>query len=129
MGLVSDGAETYGVLSGVQFIYHVSAFINSSINWIIEGSADNAGLIKQVNQQLTYSHDHPSNTLDSEWDLIKQIAVTILTMKRQPKISHVKGHQDNDTLYHELDSFIQQNVDADQLADKSLEHKGEARVW
>eukprot|EP00957_Ditylum_brightwellii_P182972 13936648-Ditylum_brightwellii.AAC.2 len=40
-------AEAYGILSGVQFIYHVSAFTNSSINWIIEGSADNAGLIKQ----------------------------------------------------------------------------------
>eukprot|EP00957_Ditylum_brightwellii_P014045 1059122-Ditylum_brightwellii.AAC.1 len=40
-------AEAYGMLSGVRFIYHVSTFTNSPINWIIEGSADNAGLIKQ----------------------------------------------------------------------------------
>eukprot|EP00957_Ditylum_brightwellii_P088863 6766487-Ditylum_brightwellii.AAC.1 len=40
-------AEVYGMMPDVQFIYHVSAFTNSSINWIIEGSADNAGLIKQ----------------------------------------------------------------------------------
>eukprot|EP00957_Ditylum_brightwellii_P156595 11918336-Ditylum_brightwellii.AAC.1 len=40
-------AEAYGMFSGVWFIYHVSAFTNSSIDWIIEGSADNAGLIKQ----------------------------------------------------------------------------------
>eukprot|EP00957_Ditylum_brightwellii_P136778 10429359-Ditylum_brightwellii.AAC.1 len=50
-------------------------------------------------------------------------------MERQPKIFHVKGHQDNVTLYDELDSRSQQNVDADQLAGVFLENNGEARVW
>eukprot|EP00957_Ditylum_brightwellii_P206595 15349140-Ditylum_brightwellii.AAC.1 len=40
-------AEAYKMLSGVWFIYHVSTFTNSLINWITEGSADNAGFSKQ----------------------------------------------------------------------------------
>eukprot|EP00957_Ditylum_brightwellii_P185760 14142721-Ditylum_brightwellii.AAC.2 len=121
-------AELYGMLSGVWFIYNVSAFTNSPINWIIEGSEDNEGLIKQVNQQLTYSNDHPSNTLDSKWDLIKQTAVTIQTTEQQPKISHVQGHQDNDTPHKEFDGCSQQNVDANHLASEFLENNAEIRV-
>eukprot|EP00957_Ditylum_brightwellii_P128092 9769825-Ditylum_brightwellii.AAC.1 len=146
MCLVSDGAgkeqnmssfgscqssfhvEAYGALSGAQFIYHVSILKNSQINWTIKGSAENEGLIKQVNKQLTYSGDHPSNTLESKWDLIKQIAVTIQSMEEQPKISHVQGHQDNDTLYKELDWRSQQNIDANHLAREFLEKNGEVRV-
>eukprot|EP00957_Ditylum_brightwellii_P121115 9237521-Ditylum_brightwellii.AAC.1 len=73
-------AEVYGMLSGVWFIYHVFAFTNSPIDWIIEASADNAGLIKQ------------------EMRFEKQVAVTIQIMEQQPKLFHVQDHQDNVTL-------------------------------
>eukprot|EP00957_Ditylum_brightwellii_P070442 5352257-Ditylum_brightwellii.AAC.1 len=37
-------------------------------------------------------------------------------MEPTPTITHVKGHQDDTTLYGELDWTSQQNVDADKLA-------------
>eukprot|EP00957_Ditylum_brightwellii_P209353 15361312-Ditylum_brightwellii.AAC.1 len=89
--------------------------------WIIEGYADNEGLIKRVKQQVTYNYNYPSNTLDSDWDLLKQIATTMQTMEPIPKVSHVKGHQDDITPYNELDWASQQNVDTDKLAGNFLD--------
>eukprot|EP00957_Ditylum_brightwellii_P078545 5972233-Ditylum_brightwellii.AAC.1 len=50
------------------------------------------------------------------------------TMEPIPKVSHVKGHQNDDTPYKELDWTSQQNIDADKLADVFLEQHAAQRV-
>eukprot|EP00957_Ditylum_brightwellii_P149797 11408035-Ditylum_brightwellii.AAC.1 len=47
------------------------------VDWIVEYHADSKGLIKRVNLQLAYDKDYPLNTLESDWDLVKQIADSI----------------------------------------------------
>eukprot|EP00957_Ditylum_brightwellii_P142863 10885618-Ditylum_brightwellii.AAC.1 len=117
-------AEAYGMLSGVCFIHHLSVFTDSQVYWNIKSFADNKGLISHICLQLTYNEDYPSNTLDSNWDLVKQINKTVESMQCLPKFSHVKGHHDKDMPYEDLDWWSQQNVDADQLAGEYMDCHG-----
>eukprot|EP00957_Ditylum_brightwellii_P185420 14118677-Ditylum_brightwellii.AAC.1 len=117
-------AEAYGMLSSVRFIHHLFVFTDSQVHWDIESYADNTGLIPRVCSQLTYDKEYPSNTLDSEWDLVKQITKTVKAMQCLPTFSHVKGHQDRDIPYKDLKGHSQQNIDAGRLAREYMDRYG-----
>eukprot|EP00957_Ditylum_brightwellii_P145158 11056857-Ditylum_brightwellii.AAC.1 len=86
------------------------------MDWVVESYADNNGVIQRINTQLSYPYDYPSNILDCDWDLIKQIAVTVQSFPRLPIFAHIKGHQDDTQNNEDLNQKSQQNVDADKLA-------------
>eukprot|EP00957_Ditylum_brightwellii_P112310 8563466-Ditylum_brightwellii.AAC.1 len=60
-------------------------------------------------------HDYSYNTLEPDWDLIAQLAITLCTYGKNLSISRVKGHQDNDTPEEDLDLLAQLNISADRL--------------
>eukprot|EP00957_Ditylum_brightwellii_P050718 3845829-Ditylum_brightwellii.AAC.1 len=64
--------------------------------------------------------DYPSKTIESNWDLVKQIVDTIQQLPSESQVPHIKGHQDDNCSYDNLAWAIQQNVDADDLAGSFL---------
>eukprot|EP00957_Ditylum_brightwellii_P169962 12936917-Ditylum_brightwellii.AAC.1 len=113
-------AEAYVMLSGIRFVHHLEKFMGTKFTWQIEYYADNEGLISCDNSQLSYKWDYPSNTLESDWDVVNQIAPTLKTSEGRYSVEHIKGHQDNKCAYEELDGKSQQNVDAATLAGSFL---------
>eukprot|EP00957_Ditylum_brightwellii_P174417 13280336-Ditylum_brightwellii.AAC.1 len=61
-------------------------------------------------------HDYSYNTLEPDWDLIAQSAITLHTYGKNLLIPHVKGHQDNDMSEEDLDLPARLNISADRLA-------------
>eukprot|EP00957_Ditylum_brightwellii_P163888 12477096-Ditylum_brightwellii.AAC.1 len=86
------------------------------MDWMVEFYADNNRVIQRINTQLSYPYDYPSNTLEYNWDLIKEIIVTVKPFPCLLTFAHIKGHQDDTKKYKGLDQKSQQNVDADTLA-------------
>eukprot|EP00957_Ditylum_brightwellii_P209570 15362295-Ditylum_brightwellii.AAC.1 len=77
---------------------------------------DNKGIVKKINNQLTYTHDYPFNTLEPDWDMVVQVADTLKQYIDRPTITHVKSHQDDNTPLKELSLLARLNVVADYLA-------------
>ena len=80
-------------------------------------------MVKKTDKTPTNLDDiWPNSTLDSDWDILAKIWKTILELEEgsRPNIVHIKGHQDKDKQYAELDLPAQLNVDADKLADQYI---------
>eukprot|EP00957_Ditylum_brightwellii_P112251 8558493-Ditylum_brightwellii.AAC.1 len=77
---------------------------------------DNKGIVKQTKDQISYSHDYPFNSLDLDWDIIAQMAVTLGSYGSRLTMFHVKSHQDNDKDEDDLDIPARLNIAADNLA-------------
>eukprot|EP00957_Ditylum_brightwellii_P041264 3124370-Ditylum_brightwellii.AAC.1 len=100
----------------------VSDGSDSQVHWDIKSYPDSTVLISCVLSKRTYDKDYPLNTLDSDWDLMKQITETVKAMQCLLTFSHVKGHQDRDIPYTDLKGQSQQNIDADRLAGEYMDH-------
>eukprot|EP00957_Ditylum_brightwellii_P145587 11084816-Ditylum_brightwellii.AAC.1 len=66
--------------------------------------------------QISYSHDYPINTLEPDWDIIAQAAVTLGSYRSRLTMSHVKSHQEDDSDQEDLDLLARLNIAADNLA-------------
>eukprot|EP00957_Ditylum_brightwellii_P037442 2832358-Ditylum_brightwellii.AAC.1 len=71
-----------------------------------------------MKDQIFYSHDYPFNTLELDWDIIAQAAVTLCSYGSRLTMFHVKSHQNNNKEEEELDLPAQLNIAADNLATK-----------
>eukprot|EP00957_Ditylum_brightwellii_P136998 10446429-Ditylum_brightwellii.AAC.1 len=81
------------------------------------------GIVKRINNQLTYTHDYPFNTLKPDWDIVTQSAHILKTYGSNLTITHAKSHQDDKTLLDKLNLLARLNVDAGHLATcYSLQH-------
>jgi ribonuclease HI len=116
----SHRAEATGMLSGTSFIHRLSQYSGLSPDKL-DLFSDNKGLITRIHARRQYSKNHPNATLAPDWDLVEQIHRTMEDIKQHnqnfsPTITHVKGHQDDHTLYAALPLEAQLNVDADAAA-------------
>eukprot|EP00957_Ditylum_brightwellii_P163383 12439657-Ditylum_brightwellii.AAC.1 len=81
------------------------------------------GIVKRINDQLTYSHDYPFNTLEPDWDIVAQFAHTLKTYGNNLTITQVKSHQDDKIPLDKLNLPARLNVADDHLATcYSLQH-------
>ncbi len=78
--------------------------------------SDNMALIQRIDKQLGRNTWYPNDTISSDWDVLQAIVTTLRRFPRTPLVSHVKGHQDNNTAYALLSLKAQLNVDADTAA-------------
>eukprot|EP00957_Ditylum_brightwellii_P200478 15283202-Ditylum_brightwellii.AAC.1 len=77
---------------------------------------DNKGVVKRINDQLTYTYNYPFSTLEPDWDIVAQAAYTLKPYDDTLKITRVKSHQDDNSLLEELSLLVRLNVAADRLA-------------
>ena len=122
--LNSYRAEGYGMLSGFRFLYHMQQlhFTGTPLKRH-RLFCDNKSMVEMVVKYSKFDKVFPNSTLSSEWDIIAEIRQTLRQLQPLhpiPKIRHVKGHQDDNKPYEELDLSAQLNVDADKLADDWL---------
>eukprot|EP00957_Ditylum_brightwellii_P055287 4190335-Ditylum_brightwellii.AAC.1 len=84
---------------------------------------DNKGIVKRINDQLTYTSDYPFNTLETDWDIVAQAAHTLKAYVDTLTITQIKSHQDDNSLLEELSLPARLNVAADHLATSySIQH-------
>ena len=80
---------------------------------------NNQGPVKSVDKLTKYTKYFPNTTMEAEWDCLAQIVDTIKALwNAAPVIAHIKGHQDDNTLYNQLTLPAQLycNADAHALA-------------
>eukprot|EP00957_Ditylum_brightwellii_P112730 8593800-Ditylum_brightwellii.AAC.1 len=65
---------------------------------------------------VKYPYDYLYNTLESDWDIIAQTVGIIQLISMYIYIKNVKGYQDNNNPYTELNVPAKMNVNADRLA-------------
>eukprot|EP00957_Ditylum_brightwellii_P162362 12362992-Ditylum_brightwellii.AAC.1 len=109
-------AEGYGLLSVARFSHHISKYTNQAIRCNINTYIDNKGIVKQINDQPSYTHDHPFNTLEPDWDVVAQVADILKQYVDILTITHIKSHQDDNTPLKELNLSARLNVATDRLA-------------
>lgn len=120
----SHRAESWGLLSGILFLYHVYQYTNSINNSTIQNRpliafSDNMGLVTRLSQRLSYSEPYPNAMMAPDWDVIEQIYTTFSALPHNDKaVQWVKGHQHmgNDPLTVEA----QFSIIADRLAGESV---------
>eukprot|EP00957_Ditylum_brightwellii_P077786 5911155-Ditylum_brightwellii.AAC.1 len=69
------------------------------------------GVIKQIHKQQSYEYDYSFHTLDPDWDIIAQICSVLQSSSIEDEFIHVKGHQDDETPYEQLDLPARMNID------------------
>eukprot|EP00957_Ditylum_brightwellii_P196464 14969393-Ditylum_brightwellii.AAC.1 len=77
---------------------------------------DNKGVITQIQQQQSYSHNYSFNALTPDWDTIAQISNILGIGNFTTKIQHSQGHHDKHKKYNDLSLPAKLNVDVDLLA-------------
>eukprot|EP00957_Ditylum_brightwellii_P048757 3699212-Ditylum_brightwellii.AAC.1 len=109
-------AKGYGILSADHFLYHGAIYTQTTICCNINIYIDNKGIVDRMTDQILYSYDYPVNTLEMDWDIIAQAAVTLCTYGSRLTIHQVKIHQDDNTLDDDLEFPAKLNVAADCFA-------------
>mmetsp|Transcript_15748 Transcript_15748/g.32323 ORF Transcript_15748/g.32323 Transcript_15748/m.32323 type:complete len:183 (+) Transcript_15748:115-663(+) len=89
---------------------------------LLSYQSDNLELIKRQQEHQDYKHPYPNTTLTAEFDLTEMIHVLHREHNLPSNFCHVRGHQDCDTAYSELDLNAQLNVEADRLAAAFYDH-------
>lgn len=115
-------SEGYGLTSASVFFLHLFRFCDVPPCGSFKFVSDNLGLIRKINQLRQYSEHFPNITLQPDWDLIREIQLSLQQLGRPATFSHVKGHQDDHQEYHELSLEARLNIDADHLAGSFRKH-------
>ena len=76
----------------------------------------NLELIKRQQNHLSYIYPYPNTTLTTEFDLTEMIHMLHKDHELPSEFHHVKGHQNFQKAYGDLDLCAQLNVDANHLA-------------
>eukprot|EP00957_Ditylum_brightwellii_P078575 5974042-Ditylum_brightwellii.AAC.1 len=77
---------------------------------------DNEGVIQRINMQLEYPYDYSFHTINPDWDIIVQICDILKDNKFNTDLEHVKGHQDENMPYEELNPPARLNTEVDFMA-------------
>jgi hypothetical protein len=108
-------AEGAGMLSVTMFIALIKHYLKIETMKILFIS-DNSELIRRLKVHKHYDEPFPNETLKSEFDVTEQIYRTTTTYGIQSICKWVRGHQDKNTAYDDLELEAQLNVDADKYA-------------
>ena len=119
----SNRREACGMLAATIFTtllkQHLGCTFDSSV---LSYQSDNLELIKCQQNHQSYSYPYPNTTLTAEFDLTKMIHMLHHDHELPSSLCHVKGHQDRDKAYKDLDLSAQFNVEADRLAAVYYDH-------
>ena len=115
-------AEAYGMLSLLRFLVSMRDIHGRGTQpRAMALVCDNQGLVKTVTKMRQHSTIFPNTTMEPEWDIIAQILEALKSLGNSaPIIEHIKGHQDADTPYEQLNLPAQLNCDADAQASAYL---------
>jgi hypothetical protein len=86
-------------------------------------ASNNSGLITRIKDSGMVLYPAPSLSLAPDWDIISEIELACkqLQIQHPSTIQHVKGHQDREKKYHEMDLISQLNVNSDSAAGRFQE--------
>eukprot|EP00957_Ditylum_brightwellii_P162260 12354856-Ditylum_brightwellii.AAC.1 len=90
-------SEGFGLLSVARVLHHRSIYTQTTIQCKVDMRIDNKGIVKCINNQISYPNDYSYNTICPDWDLIAQAAITLRQYGKHLSINHIKSHQDNGT--------------------------------
>eukprot|EP00957_Ditylum_brightwellii_P159764 12160243-Ditylum_brightwellii.AAC.1 len=77
---------------------------------------NNEGVIQRINKQLEYLYDYSFHTINPAWDIIVQICDALKDSKIKINLEHIKGHQDDNIPYEELNLLAHLNTEVDFMA-------------
>jgi ribonuclease HI len=122
----SHRAECTGCLAGALFCYKFMQFTTQAYNNItILVVSDNQGMVKSLNDRMSYTKVFPNSTLTPDRDLLEEIVATYRKLKVSGiKFEWVKGHQDTALHDHELTPQAIYNIRSDQLANEYTSTNG-----
>ena len=137
--VTSYRAEAYGMLSMLRFLIRMAEFAKMQLPLKGIVATDNQSLLDTLfghdEIRRERERDEPANLSESkiildclapDWDVVIKIQ-DALNKLPHIKLEHVKGHQDRDRQYYELDEMGQLIVDADAKARAYQDAHGAAR--
>ncbi len=77
---------------------------------------DNQGLLTRIETSLPFTKSFPNLTLQADWDVTNKIVHSIQQLAQPPSFLHVKGYQDDLTMYDALPLKAQLNIEANEEA-------------
>lgn len=114
--LNSYRAECYGLLSGLSLLLRMFEYTSTTIPDAIQIHTDSESMILKLRDMLTWPYSFPSSTMTPEWDVLQAIVTLLHKFPAIPTISHVKGHQDANSVRSTLTLPALLNIKADALA-------------
>jgi hypothetical protein len=138
-GLVMNSyrAECSGMLAILRFLIRIAAYTDQFCAWEGTIGTDSQSMLDTLfgrdkssqsyqNELGSISDDLPPlDPLIPEWDLLMEIRNTLRGLPLV-KLEYVKGHQDNQKSYRQLNQMAQMNVDADHMAGRYQTELGRA---
>eukprot|EP00957_Ditylum_brightwellii_P011108 841965-Ditylum_brightwellii.AAC.1 len=74
---------------------------------------DNEGVLQRINKQLECPYDYSFHTINPDCDIIVQICDILKENKIKTDLEHIKGHQDDNTPFEELNLPAHLNTEVD----------------
>ena len=122
-------SEISGSRAGLLFICHAHVYCERKMSdGCLTVYCDNTGYVTKLTSMMDYPLASVASCLDAEWDLLISAHQLFSLFPTQPKLCHIKGHQDREILYEVLDPIAQMKVDADRLATIELREFGTEHV-
>ena len=120
-------AEGQGMLSVVCLLRRIKQWTCSvsTITGVL--ATDNTGLIDRVTAQTQVKYPVPNAVFKPDWDVVQAICDTQKLFSISVEYVHVKGHQDKEVQFDDLDLLAQLNVEADRYAGEYRLEFGEHR--
>ena len=118
-------AEISGSRAGLLFLCHAFVYCERDIpNGCLQIFCDNIGYVNKTASMQDHSLAPLACCLDSDWDLLISVNQLLSLFPTQPKVTHIRGHQDRHSDYETLSLPSQLNVDADALAKVEMDNFG-----
>ena len=139
--VTSYRAEAYGLLSILRFLIRMAEFAEMRMPWNGIVATDSQSVLytlfghDELRRERERDRDEPINLsgstvilncLSPDWDVLIEIQHA-LSQLPNIELTYVRGHQDRNRSYHELDEMGQLNVDADAKAREYQDAHGAAR--
>ena len=124
-------AESCGLLSVLRFLIRIAEYTDMHFQWKGILATDAQSVLDTLSGEDgdPMESEEPINldgadvvldVLCPEWDVLKEIQAALRVLPGI-RLQYVKGHQDRDIEYSQLDQLGQMNVDADEIA-KTYQH-------
>ncbi len=109
-------AEGHGMLSLARFLHRLFDYCDRLDESEMLFGCDNQGLLQRILALTNQSFANPRTTMAPDWDIVQATVQTFRLLPVMPAITHVKGHQDDNTAIENLSILARSNCAADELA-------------
>ena len=118
-------AEAYRILSILFFLLRAFQYTMLPHPPKIIICTDSQSVLTRVEDMMTYAGNFSSATIQTDWDVLQAIMTALKQFNNKSKLKYVRGHQDKNKSYHQLDLETHMNVDADRRAGKYMYQQDE----